>query len=345
MKRTIVFLLIAVMMLSVLPLASVGCMNSATTINLLNWGDYLEPELKTEFKKLTGITIKEKNVTSNEDMLVLLQQEDCPYDLCIPSDYAVERLIKGGWLAEINHDNIPNLVNIDPDYLDLPFDPGNKYSVPYTWGVLGVLYNKTMVDEEDLGSWDILWNPKYANQIYMYNSIRDTMAVALGYCGYDINTVNPDEINAAADALIAQTWLEDDIKDSMINGSGALAVVYSGDAVWCADPDEGNPDLDFFVPEGSNIYFDNMVIPKNSQKKELVEQFINYLLDPEVAARNTEFVEYSSANAKVLDILGDDWKNNHTYNIPKEDLETLVIFRDLDANMELYDAAWDRVFK
>ena len=131
----------------------------------------------------------------------------------------------------------------------------------------------------------------------------------------------------------------------MINGSGALAVVYSGDAVWCADPDEGNPDLDFFVPEGSNIYFDNMVIPKNSQKKELVEQFINYLLDPEVAARNTEFVEYSSANAKVLDILGDDWKNNHTYNIPKEDLETLVIFRDLDANMELYDAAWDRVFK
>lgn len=349
MKRITAALMSLLMIVLLLPVFS-GC-SSENTLYILNWGDYLDPELKDLYKERTGITIKEKVVTSNEEMLIQLEAEDCPYDLCIPSDYAVERLINEGLLAEIDHSRLSNLENIDEIYMNLDFDPENKYSIPYTWGVLGVLYNTTMVDEADLGSWDILWNEKYEKEIFMYDSVRDSMAVALLYCGYDINTRNADELNAAADALIAQkplvkAWLTDDVKDSMINGTGALAVVYSGDAVWCCDPEEGNPDLDFFVPEeGSNIYFDNMVIPVNSSRKSMAEDFINFLLDPEIAAQNTEFIGYSSPNTGVLPILGEDWESNHMYNIPADVVAKCVIFRDLDDDIELYNSAWDRVFK
>lgn len=349
MKR-MTALFLAIVMIACFTQVFTAC-QPEKTLNLLNWGDYLAPELKAEFKRLTGITIKEKPVTSNEEMMIQLEADDCPYDLCIPSDYAVERMIAENRLAEINHANIPNLKHIGERFLDLDFDPGNKYSIPYTWGVLGIIYNKTMVDEADLGSWDILWNEKYSQQIIMYDSIRDTMAAALRYCGYDINTENPDELKEAADALIAQrplvkAYLTDDVKDSMIQGSGALALVYSGDAVWCTDPDEGNTDLGFFIPEeGSNIYFDNIVIPVNSSKKEMAEQFINFLLDPEIAAKNTEFIGYSSPNAEVLDLLDEWFVNNAAYNISQEDTVNCVIFRDLGDKINLYNNEWDRIFK
>ncbi len=349
MKKFVSVLMAVLMAMLLVPMFS-SCA-SGETLNILNWGDYLEPSLKERFKEETGITIKEKVVTSNEEMLIQLEADDCPYDLCFPSDYAVERLIKGGKLAEINHDNLSNLVNIDDRYMGLDYDPENKYSIPYTYGVLGVLYNKTMVDEADLGSWDILWNEKYSGEIFMYDSIRDSMAVALLYLGYDINTTNPDELNAAADALIAmkplvKAWLTDDIKDSMILGSGALAVVYSGDAVWCCDPDEGNPDLDFFVPEsGSNIYFDTMVIPVNTKKQDMAEQFINFLLEPEVATINTEFIGYSSPNAAVWPLLDEYYTENHMFNIPDAIIEKCVVFRDLGESIDLYNNAWDRVFE
>ncbi len=348
MKKIIAVLLCAAITLVALP-ALTGC-TSGDTLYVLNWGDYLEDSLKDRFKKEYGVTIKEKTVTSNEEMLVLLEADDCPYDLCIPSDYAVERLISGGRLSAINKSNVPNIENIDDRFMDLAFDPNNTYSVPYTWGVLGVLYNKTMVDESDLGSWDILWNSKYSNKIYMYDSIRDSMAVALLYLGYDINSTDEAELNAAADALIAQkplvkAYLTDDVKDSMILGDGALAVVYSGDAVWCCDPDEGNPDLDFFVPEsGSNIYFDNMVIPVNSQKQELAEKFVNFLLDPEIGAINTEYIGYSSPNAAVLPLLDKYYQNNPIFNISDGIVARCVVFRDLGTNIALYSKAWDRVF-
>ena len=348
MKKYISIVLAVLTVLTVLPLTLAGCTQGEKVINLLNWGEYLEQSVKTKFKEKTGITIRETNVTSNEDMLIKLEQEDCPFDLCIPSDYAVERLIKGGWLAEINYDNIPNIKNIDSDYRNLVFDPDNKYSVPYTWGALGILYNTKMVDEEDLGSWDILWNEKYSGEIYMYDSIRDAMAAALGYCGYSINTTNTDELKAAADALIAQkplvkAWVTDDVKDNMIDETGALALVYSGDAVWCTDEEEGNTDLDFFIPKGSNIYFDNLVIPKNSKKKDLAEQFINFLLEPDIGSLNTEYIGYSTPNTAVLDELGDDWKSNHIFNPAKEELVDLEIFRDLGENIKLYQNEWDRV--
>lgn len=349
--KKILSAILAVAMLAALIPALVSC-NSSKTINMLNWGEYLDPELKTEFKKRTGITINEKTVTSNEEMLKLLEADDCPYDLCIPSDYAVQRLIKGGKLAEINYDNIPNIKYIDKRFLDIStgFDPENKHSVPYTWGVLGIMYNTTMVDEEDLGSWDLLWNEKYSGKIFMYDSIRDAMAAALCRKGHDLNTVNPAEIDEACEDLIevnklVRAWVTDDVKENMINEKGAIALVYSGDAVWCMEPEEGNEDLSFYVPEeGSNIYFDNMVIPKNSKKKELAEKFINFLLEPEVAAQNTEYIYYSSPNSKVADLLGDFLKNCPAFNISEEDVKNCKIFLDLGDDIKLYNDAWNKAY-
>ncbi|MBR3298409.1 MAG: spermidine/putrescine ABC transporter substrate-binding protein [Clostridia bacterium] len=323
------------------------------TLYLLNWGDYLDPQVKDEFRKKTGITVKETPVTSNEEMIIKLDTDDCPYDLCIPSDYAVERLIAKGRLAEINFDNIPNISNIDPEFLKLSevFDPGNKYSVPYTWGVLGILYNVNMVDEEDLGSWDLLWNEKYSGKIFMYNSIRDSMAAALCKLGYDLNTVNEDEINAAADELIkakplVRAWLNDDVKDSMVLGTGAAALVYSGDAVWSMDPDEGSDELEFFVPkEGSNVYFDNIVITANSPRKAMAEQFINFLLDGDIATVNTEYLGYSSPNTLVPDLIDEFFLDCSAYNISSEDVARCKIFHDLGDKMSLYEAAWNRIHK
>ena len=346
MKKLVSLLLAAAMLALVVPVFT-GC-SSDKTLNLLNWGDYLEPSLKDEFKRRTGITIKEKVVTSNEEMMIQLQADDCPYDLCIPSDYAIERMIGEGRLAKIDCSSLKNYENIGEAYRNLAYDPTNEYSVPYTWGVLGILYNKTMVDEADLGHWNVLWNEKYSQEIYMYDSVRDAMAAALIYCGYDINTDNADEIKQAADALIEQkplvkAYLTDDVKDSMIQGSGALALVYSGDAVWCM---QENEDLGFFVPEeGSNIYFDSIVITATSSKKEMAEQFIDFLLEPEVAAKNIEFIGYSSANTKVLDILGDEWANNTAYNVPEEAVKKSVIYRDLSDKIDIYNAQWDRIFK
>jgi spermidine/putrescine-binding protein len=354
MKKIIALVLTAVMALSILPLLA-AC-NNAKTINLLNWGDYLDPDLIDAFKKETGYSFKETNVTSNEEMLIQLDQDDCPYDMCIPSDYAVERLISKGRLAEIDYNNIPNIKYIDKDLLKKceVFDPGNKYSVPYTWGILGIMYNTKMVDEADLGSWDLLWNEKYAGQIYMYNSIRDSMAAALIKCGYDINTDNEQEINEAADALIelrqkgiVQAWLTDDVKDNMVNEDGAIALVYSGDAVWSMNvEDGGNADLSFYVPEeGSNIYFDNIVIPVNSKKKAMAEEFINFLLDPENAAKNTEFIGYSSPNTEVAALIDEFFTGNPAYSFSEEQKNRCEIFRDLGDKIEVYEKAWDRVFK
>ena len=354
MKKIIALVLTVIMALSILPLLA-AC-NKANTINLLNWGDYLDPELIDAFKKATGYTVKETNVTSNEEMLIQLDQDDCPYDMCIPSDYAVERLISKGRLAQIDFNNIPNIQYIDKDLLKKceVFDPGNKYSVPYTWGILGIMYNTKMVDEADIGSWDLLWNEKYAGQIYMYNSIRDSMAAALIKCGYDINTDKESEINEAADALIelrqkgiVKAWLTDDVKDNMVNEDGAIALVYSGDAVWSMNTEDGgNEDLSFYVPEeGSNIYFDNIVIPANTKKKDIVEKFINFLLDPDNAAKNTEFIGYSSPNTEVASRIDEFFTKNPAYSFTEEQKNSCTIFRDLGDKVEMYEKAWDRVFK
>ncbi len=324
-----------------------GCAakEDSNTLYVLNWGDYIDEALLTQFEEETGIQVNYTTMATNEEMMVKLEEADCIYDVCFPSDYIIERLIQKDLLHELNKDNIPNLQYIDERFLDLDFDPENKYSVPYMWGTVGILYNTTMV-QEPVTSWDILWDETYADQILMYDSIRDTIGVALLKLGYSINTRNEADIQAAEEALIAQkpivqAYLGDPIKDRLISGGAAMGIVYSGDAMWCMYE---NPDLAYAVPEtGSNLWFDNIIIPKTSDNTEAAEAFINFLCDPEVAAQNAEYIGYSTPNAAALEILGEEYINDPTYNPPQELLDKCEIFHDLGDFITVYNDAWNRI--
>ncbi|HIR69643.1 MAG TPA: spermidine/putrescine ABC transporter substrate-binding protein [Candidatus Pelethousia gallinarum] len=324
-----------------------GCAakEDSNTLYVLNWGDYIDEALLTQFEEETGIQVNYTTMATNEEMMVKLEEADCIYDVCFPSDYIIERLIQKDLLHELNKDNIPNFQYIDERFLDLDFDPENKYSVPYMWGTVGILYNTTMV-QEPVTSWDILWDETYADQILMYDSIRDTIGVALMKLGYSINTRNEADIQAAEEALIAQkpivqAYLGDPIKDRLISGGAAMGIVYSGDAMWCMYE---NPDLAYAVPEtGSNLWFDNIIIPKTSDNTEAAEAFINFLCDPEVAAQNAEYIGYSTPNAAALEILGEEYINDPTYNPPQELLDKCEIFHDLGDFITVYNDAWNRI--
>lgn len=322
-----------------------GGSEKGTTLYILNWGDYIDEALLTEFEEETGIQINYTSMATNEEMMVKLQEPDCIYDVCFPSDYIIEKLIAQDLLHELNKENIPNLKNIDPRFMDLDFDPENRYSVPYMWGTVGILYNTAMVSDP-VDSWDILWNEKYGGQILMYDSIRDTIGVALMKLGRSINTRNEQDVRDAEAALIAQkplvlAYLGDSIKDRMISGGGALAVVYSGDAMWCMAE---NPDLAYAVPEtGTNLWFDNIIIPKTSKHAEEAEAFINFLCDAEVAAQNAEYIGYSTPNAPALELMGEDYINNETYMPPEELLDKCELFHDLGDFITVYNDAWNRI--
>lgn len=327
-----------------LPLVACGG-SSKVTLNVLNWGDYIDPELLRQFEDETGISVKYTTMTSNEEMLVKLASADNIYDVCFPSDYLIEKLVADDLLYPINKANIPNLSNIDPRFLDLSFDPGNQYSIPYMWGTVGILYNKTMVTDT-VDSWNILWDAKYTGQILMYDSMRDTIGITLKKLGFDINTRNEADILAAQEALIAQkplvrAYLTDDIKMELINGSAAMGVVYSGDAVYCISE---NPDLAYVVPkEGSNVWFDNVIIPKSSKHTAEAEQFINFLCDAKVAAQNSDYIGFSTPNAAALKLMDPTYAADPTYNPPQDVLDRCQIFQDLGDFIKVFSDAWTKV--
>ena len=343
MKRLTAIALAAVLLLA-LPLS--GCAKGEkATINVLNWGDYIDTTLLKQFEEETGIAVKYTTMTSNEEMLVKLASADCIYDLCFPSDYLIEKLIADDLLHPLDKANIPNLGNIDPRFLDLDFDKDNTYSVPYMWGTVGILYNKTMVSDP-VDSWNILWDEKYAGQILMYDSVRDTIGITLKKLGYGLNTREESEVRAAQDALIAQkplvrAYLTDDIKMEMINGSAALAVIYSGDALACI---EENPDLDYAVPmEGSNVWFDNMIIPKTSKHTAEAEKFINFLIDAEVCKTNTEYIYYSCPNQAAMQLFDAELVDDPTFNPPQEVLDRCELFHDLGDFVSVFSDAWTKI--
>ena len=279
-------------------------------LNVLNWGEYIDPELISLFEKETGVKVNYTEMTSNEEMLIKLRSADNPYDMCFPSDYIIEKLIKDDLLMPLDMSKIPNKKNIADRMYEVTntFDPGNKYSLPYMWGTVGILYNTKMVDEE-VDSWDILWNEKYAEKIWQYDSVRDALAVSLLRLGYDMNSTNPDEIDQAKEELIKQIPLlkglgTDNIRSSMINNKAALAVIYAGDAILCM---EENEDLAYVIPkEGSNVWFDNVVIPKTAKNVDAAFAFINFLNDANLAARNTEFIYYSTPNQGAMDRMDEE---------------------------------------
>jgi len=330
-----------------IPLFLGGCAgDNRAVLSVYNWGDYMDPDLIAQFEDEFDCRVNYETFTSNEDMYVKLKNSTDTYDVLVPSDYMIERLIKEDMLRPINKDNVPNLSIIDPQALNLPFDPGNTYSVPYFYGVLGIIYNPEMVSDP-VDSWNILWNDKYASKILMYDSIRDSMGASLSRLGFSMNETSEANINAARDALIAQkplvmAYVTDNVKNLMATDGAAMALVYSGDAAIIMNE---NNKLAFAVPkEGSNVYYDNFVIPNNSKNPELAEAFINFMLTPEIAAKNMEYVGFSAPNPQAIALLDESWKNNTAFNIQSDALARSKIFVDLPNNiLEIYNKAWTEV--
>ena len=308
MKKTLIFLALLVVCM-----AFAGCGGEKQVINVYNVGDYIDEDVLDIFEdENPGVKVNYETFYTNEEMYIKVSNNSSAYDVVVPSDYMVERMISEDLLLEIDYNNIPEFKNIGEEYLNHSYDPGNKYSVPYMWGTMGVLYNKQMV-KEDVDSWDIMWDEKYKGQIFMLDSERDSVGIALKHLGYSMNTNSDAELAEARDALVKQkelvlAYCGDEVKDKMIAGEGAMTIAWSGDAFFCI---EENPDLAYAVPkEGSNLWFDSMVIPKTSQNKELAEKFINFMCRPDIAKMNADYIGYSTANKGAQELLGDEIKND-----------------------------------
>lgn len=329
----------------------VGCKNNEDngkrTLNVFNYGDYINEDLIDKFEEETGIEVVYDTYESNEIMYQKVKNSPGTYDLIFPSDYMVEKMLEQDMLEKIDFTNIPNYSYIGEDFKNLPYDPNNEYSVPYMWGTIGIIYDADKVTEE-VDSWDVLWDPKYKGEIFMFDSIRDTLAISLVRLGYSLNSTNKEELDEAANELIkqkplVQSYVMDEVKDKMINGEALFATVYSGDAIYIQ---EEAPDLNlqYVVPkEGSNKWFDVMVIPKGAKHKTEAEEFINFLCDPENAKENVEYIGYATPNTEAYKLLDIETQEDETVYPSEEVLDKCEIFKDLGNNIKLYDDSWLKV--
>jgi len=314
-----------------------------------NWGEYIDPEVLTMFEEETGIDIVYEEFETNEILYPKISSGAIAYDVICPSDYMIQRMIENDLLSEINFDNIPNLKNIGKQYLERSrqFDPENKYSVPYCWGTVGILYNKMMVDEP-VDSWSILWDPKYKDNILMQDSVRDAFGVTLKYLGYSLNSIDLDELTEAKNLLIeqkplVQAYVIDQVRDKMIGNEAALGVIYSGEAIYTQ---KENPNLEYVIPkEGSNIWIDSWVIPKNTEHKENAEKFINFLCRPDIALMNFEYITYSTPNEAARELIEDESIRNSEIAFPDlSKYDNLETFQYLGTEADqVYGDLWNKV--
>jgi len=352
MKRIVIALLLV--LTAVVGLA--GCKKSNTpTIYVYNWGEYIDPEVIKMFEKETGIKVKYDDFVQNEDMYPVIQTGSAKYDVVCPSDYMIQKMIKEDLLQEINYDNVPNISNIDPTYLKSAeeFDPGNKYSVPYCWGTVGILYNKSMI-KADIDSWEALFDKDfmkangYDGKVLMIDSVRDALGIALVYLGYSLNSTNPAELEEAKNLLkdqfpMVDAYVVDQVRDKMIGGENPIGVIYSGEAIYTQ---RENPDLEYVVPkEGSNIWIDGWVIPKNAPNKEYAEKWIDFMCRPDIALKNFEYITYSTPNSAAREMIEDVDIKNSTIAFPDSSiLERCKTFHYLGEEVEtLYLNKWNEV--
>lgn len=325
-----------------------GIKTNNKTLRVYNAGEYIDTDLLEKFEEQYNCKVIYETFDSNESMYTKLMS-GAEYDLLIPSDYMIERLIKEELIQPIDWETIENKGDIDPDMMNLPYDKGNKYSVPYFAGTVGILYNKNVVSKEDLkAGWEVLRNKKYAGDIYMYDSERDSFMVALKALGYSMNTTDKKEIDEAYQWLIEQrktmnvVYAGDDVIDNMISGNKSLAVVYSGDAAYIISE---NPDLDYYEPEeGTNVWCDGMVITNDCKDKELAEEFMNFMLDNENAMANSSYVGYTSPVKSVAEELSEteyEGVSAYTPNLTAEKNESFG-YQEL-AIKEYYADLWTKV--
>ena len=328
-----------------------GCGNSNVgengTINFFNVGDYIDEALIRKFEKETGIKVNYSTYDTNEIMYQKVKTNPGTYDLVVPSDYMIEKMIQEDLLETIDYNNIPNYQYIGENYKNLSYDPTNEYSVPYMWGTIGIIYDSSRITEP-VTSWDILWDSKYKDEVYMFNSLRDSLAIALIKAGHSINSDVPSEIDAAKDELLEQrkltnpVYVVDEVKDNMITGEKMLAAVWSGDAIYIMNE---NPDMKYVIPEeGSNKWVDALCIPKDAPNKAGAEAFINFLCDPENAKENVDYIGYSTPNTAAYDLLDDETKNNPAAYPSDSILDKCVLFTNLNQEtLKLYESAFTEV--
>ena len=285
--------------------SSNGSGSGDRVVNVCSWGEYIDESLIDQFEEATGIKVNYQTAESNEVLYSQLSMGGVDYDVIVPSDYMISQLIEEDMQAELNYDNIPNFEKIDDRFKNLSYDPENKYTVPYTWGTLGIIYNTAKV-QEPITSWSAMFDPQYAGNVLLINNSRDALGIALLYLGYSVNTTDEAEIQEAyqliADAVkngVYQGKVMDEVFQKMEGGNAAIATYYAGDYLSML---ENNEDLAYVVPEeGSNWFVDAMCVLKTSQHKEEAEAWINFMASTEANLRNMDYIWYASPNAEALE--------------------------------------------
>lgn len=323
-----------------------GSKDDGNTLTVLNYGKYIESSVLDAFEEETGIHVNYEEYVNPEEMYTKYKSGAIDYDVICTSDYMVERLINEGEAKEINFDKIPLSKNLDDSYFEFSkaFDPENKYSMPYFFGTVGILYNKNKVDANDVKSWDILWNKKYKDQIIMEDSVRDTFVPALKRLGFSSNSTDKKELETALDQLIEQkplvySYLVDESADEVVAGNASMALVYSGEAAYA---ESLSKDLDYSVPtEGSNMWIDSWMIAKTCKNQENAEKFLDFLCREDIAMKNFKYVYYATPNKAVYNKLDKETQENKTIFPDDETLNNCEIFRYLDEDsIALYNKLW-----
>lgn len=334
-----------ILSLVVLSLFLTGCGQEKPTLYVYNWGDYIDEDILEEFEKETGMKIVYDTFSTNEDMYVKIKSGGSTYDLIFPSDYMLTRMIAEDMLEKIDLEKIPNHEHIDERLLSADYDPDNEFSLPYMWGTLGILYNTTMVDDL-VDSWDILWDPKYTKDILMLDSQRDSIGAALFKLGYSVNTLDSQELAEAAQLLKEQkplvlAYVVDEGKDKMVSGEAALALVWSGEAMYAISE---NDDLAYVIPkEGTNLWYDVVAIPKGAKNQEGALQFIDFLNRPEIALRNAEYTGYATPNLAAKAMLPEEVQSDRAAYPEDEDIANAEVFISLGETLRDYDRIWTEV--
>jgi spermidine/putrescine-binding protein len=339
--------------LAALTLAAVfngcGSASSDNSLVVLNYGKYVDPDVLDAFEEETGITVQYEEYESPEEMYTKYKAGSIDYDLICTSDYMIQKLIEEDEVIPMNFDNIPGVENLDKSYFEFSraFDPENKYSMPYFFGTVGILYNTTMVDASEVDTWDVLWDEKYSGQIIMENSVRDSFMVPLKRLGYSLNATDENQLNEALDMLIEQkpmvyAYFVDESEDEMVAGNAAMALVYSGEA---AAAQTFNDDLDYAVPkEGSNMWIDSWFMPKTCKNQENAEKFLDFLCREDMAMKNFEYVYYATPNTAVFNALDEETQQDTTIFPPKEVLDNCEVLDCLDSDaITLYNDLWKKL--
>ena len=306
------------------------------TVTIYNWGEYIDPELINQFEEESGYRVVYETFDSNEAMMTKIEQGGTSYDIAVPSEYAIEKMKENDLLLPIDQSKIPNMANIDPYFLDLSFDPKNEFSVPYFWGTVGIVYNPSLLDDQSFESWDDLWDSSLQGKVLLVDGAREVIGMGLNSLGHSLNSTDETELQETLEKLQklspnVKAIIGDEVTQLMVNEEAAVALTWSGQA---ADMMWENEELDYSVPEeGSNLWFDNMIIPKTSANIEGAHAFINFMLDPEVAAQNADYVGYSTPNTAAMELMDEEVITDERFYPSEEARDNLEVYNNLGLEM------------